>query len=214
MSLFAFLTGRQARRRKYQPYRFRPRLEVLEGRALPSTLVVTNTSDTGVSGDGSLRGEILAATSGDTIVFADSVQGIILTNASGELALSKSLDILGRADNPVVISGYTSRVFDITSSSATVTLFGLTITGGSDQCGGGVFNVGTLTVSHSNISNNSAGDGAGIFNKSGGTVTISDSTLSGNFILDGDGGGILNEGTLATTAVIPGPARCGEKLPS
>jgi hypothetical protein len=58
---------------------------VLEGRALPSTLAVTNTSDTGVSGDGSLRGEIAAA-SGDTIEFAGSVHGQTITLTSGELA--------------------------------------------------------------------------------------------------------------------------------
>jgi hypothetical protein len=47
-----------------------PRLEVLEGRALPSTLSVTTLRDSGVAGDGSLRGEIAAAQSGDTITFA------------------------------------------------------------------------------------------------------------------------------------------------
>src|SRR5262245_9948339 len=36
---------------------FVPRLEALEGRAVPSTLTVTNLGDTGAAGDGSLRGE-------------------------------------------------------------------------------------------------------------------------------------------------------------
>jgi hypothetical protein len=52
--------------------RFRPRLEVLEGRWLPSTLTVTNNLD---NGPGSLRAEITAANSGDTIVFAPALKG-------------------------------------------------------------------------------------------------------------------------------------------
>ena len=49
--------------------RFRPRLELLEDRALPSTFTVTNVQD---SGDGSLRQAILDASDPEdnTIVFA------------------------------------------------------------------------------------------------------------------------------------------------
>src|SRR5262249_32622982 len=46
--------------------RFRPRLEVLEGREVPSTLKVTSLGD---SEKGSLRYEIAQAHSNDTIVF-------------------------------------------------------------------------------------------------------------------------------------------------
>jgi hypothetical protein len=53
-------------------YSFVPRLEVLEDRTLPSTLMVTNTND---KGPGSLRGTITNAKSGDTIVFAPSLEG-------------------------------------------------------------------------------------------------------------------------------------------
>src|SRR5215471_4691311 len=104
MSWFSRLTRRQGLRRLPQAYRVRPTLEVLEGRALPSTLTVMNTSDTGVSGDGSLRGEIKAAASGDTIEFAGNVRGQTITLSSGELMIDKSLDIEGPVDNPVVIS--------------------------------------------------------------------------------------------------------------
>ena len=40
---------------------FRPQLEALNDRLVPSMLTVTNNLDTGVAGDGSLRGEIAAA---------------------------------------------------------------------------------------------------------------------------------------------------------
>jgi hypothetical protein len=172
------------------PARFRPQLESLESRYVPSTLMVTNNFDTGVSGDGSLRGEIAAAASGDTIAFAGSLKGKTITLSQGELALSQSLTIAGSVANPVTISGnQASRVFDITSRSAIVTLSGLTITQGStDLSGGGILNVGTLTVSHCTLSGNSAVDGGGIFNA--GKVTVNQCSLSGNSATgSGDGGG-------------------------
>jgi hypothetical protein len=71
---------------------FRPTLEALEGRWVPSTLTVLNNLD---SCAGSLRADIAAAHSGDQIVFAKSVHAITLT--SGELVLNKNLDMKGRA---------------------------------------------------------------------------------------------------------------------
>jgi hypothetical protein len=197
------IARRGDRRRKYQTYRIRPQFEVLEGRALPSILMVTNNSDTGVSGDGSLRGEIAAAASGDTIEFAGNVQGQTITLSKGELALSKNLDTEGGGGNPIVISGNdASRVFDI--SSATVTLSGLTITQGSGTgSGAGIYNTGTLTVSQCTLSQNHAGmDGGGIWNN--GTLTVNQSTLSDNqaaaTLNNGSGGGgIFNAGTLTVS---------------
>jgi hypothetical protein len=155
------------------PARFRLQLESLESRYVPSTLVVTNTLDTGVSGDGSLRGEIAAAASGDTIAFAGSLKGKTITLSHGELALSHSLTIAGPVTNPVTISGHQARrVFDIISNSAIVTLSGLTITQGQAYEGGGIYNTGTLTVSQSSLSGNSAGGGGGILNEYGATLNV------------------------------------------
>ena len=59
---------------------FRPRLEAVEDRCLPSTLTVTSTSD---SGHGSLRAELAAAQSGDTLVFSPRLDGKTITLTSG-----------------------------------------------------------------------------------------------------------------------------------
>ena len=75
-----------------EPPCFRPHLEVLESRWLPSTLTVTNNLD---SGPGSLRAEIAAAKSGDTVVFAAAVDGKTITLTTGELAITTGVTIQG-----------------------------------------------------------------------------------------------------------------------
>src|SRR5262249_29843275 len=136
----------------------------------PRTLTVTNLSDTGMSGDGSLRGEIVAANSGDTIVFADNLAGgtITLNPNDAPLYLDKDLTIQGPAAGKLTISGTNAdEVFWITggtyaSSSATDTVTGLTITGGNANAatgavGSGILNQGTLTLDHCALSGNHAG---------------------------------------------------------
>src|SRR5262249_60961658 len=84
MSLFSWLlermTGRPQCGRTPAPRtarRFRPQLEVLEGRDVPSTLTVTNNLDFTIYGEppGSLRYEIEMAAPRDTIVFDPSPNG-------------------------------------------------------------------------------------------------------------------------------------------
>ena len=84
-------SGRAARRR------FAPGLDLLEGRALLSTLVVTNNLD---SGPGSLRLAVHDAHSGDTVKFASGLRDETITLTSGELDVSQNLTIAGPIDNP------------------------------------------------------------------------------------------------------------------
>ncbi len=183
-------TGRLHRR----PTR-RPVLEVLEDRWLPSTLTVTNTGDTGVSGDGSLRGEIAAANAGDTIVFDPVLSGSTINLANGELLINKNLNIVGLGAGNLTVSGQNlSRVFEV-YTGARVTLSDLTVTDGNG------------------VAQNSAAlypnRGGGIVVDEGSSLTITGSTVSGNSVFAGPtggglGGGIADYGTLTVSAA-PSP---------
>ena len=84
-----------------------------------------------------------------------------------------------------------------------VTVSNCIISGNSDSLGGGIYNNGyqgaaSVTIYYSTASDNSADAGAGFYNDSGlsdsTTITIYSSTVSGNKALNGNGGGILNNG--------------------
>jgi hypothetical protein len=203
---------------------FRPRLETLEGRDVPSTLTVTNTLD---SGHGSLRYEIAQAEKSggkDTVVFnvpksdpgySGSTGAWTITLGSGELDITGSLKIQGPGAGLLTISGdYISRVFAV-EQNVTVALSGLTVSHGNgefsqigaphpyDGDGGGILNLGKLTVSDCRVSTNQpgidtwgGGPGAGICNF--GALTLSSCTVSGNCAsgTGAPGGGIYNQGTL------------------
>jgi hypothetical protein len=207
MSFFSWLalaigkrqSARTAKAGSRKPPRFRPRLEALEDRYLPSTLTVLNTND---SGPGSLRAEIAAAHNNDTIVFAPSLNGQTIT-LTGELPIDKGLTIQGPGPNQLTISGnHASRVFAV-AAKKTVVLSGLTISNGVtgiSSNGGGIVNAGNLTVSDCTLSGNSAANGGGIYNN-GGTLTVSGCTLSNNSTLGGGfGGGIYNNGGTLTVS--------------
>src|SRR5262249_1272104 len=112
---------------------FRPRLEVLEGREVPSTLTVTNNLDSYYSPPpGSLRAEIAAAQPGDTIVFHQSLKGKTITLGGSELYLDKNLDIEGLGKYLAISGGNQSRLFEV-AAGVQVTLAGMTLENGHGQ---------------------------------------------------------------------------------
>src|SRR6516164_3713939 len=167
--------------------RFLPQIEILEQRTVLSTWTVTSPAD---SGDGSLRAIIAATQNGDQIVFDPSLQGQTITLTSGQLAVTKSLDIEGLGADQLGISGnHASRIFAI-SGGATVTIGGLTITGGmalgAPGQGGGILNASsTLSLSQVVLSGNQtlggtggAGQGGAVANIGGGTLMVTDTLFS------------------------------------
>ncbi|MDQ3812091.1 MAG: hypothetical protein M3336_17560, partial [Chloroflexota bacterium] len=59
--------------------------------------------------------------------------------------------------------------------------------------GGGVFNGGTLTMLNSTVSGNDAEEGGGVVNN-GGTTTLNSTTITNNYALHVLGGGVWNTG--------------------
>jgi CSLREA domain-containing protein len=130
------------------------------------------------------------------------------TSQSGTIALGAALPAI---DHDVNINGPGANLLTVQrsilsdfgvftiNSGKTVTISGLTISGGSvfASNGGGIYNGGTLTLTNSTVSGNTAsggGSGGGIYN--GGTLTLTNSTISGNTA--SVGGGIFGEGGALT----------------
>jgi hypothetical protein len=153
----------------------------LEDRALLSTIVVTNTND---SGSGSLRQAILNAPSGATIKFANSLSGDTIALSSGVLQISQNLDIKGPGSNALAVSGSgASQVFAV-AAGASVTISGLSITDGFSDggFGGGIVNAGNLTLKNAvvtgNVTEALSAEGGGIANT--GSLTLQNTQVTGN----------------------------------
>ena len=168
-----------------------------------TTITVVNGND---SGPGSLRQAILNASPGDTINFAPSVTTVTLT--SGELVIDKNLIITGPGANRLTVTAMYHdyiyfRIFNISSSTTTVSISEITISNGFAQegpGGGGILSAGVLTLTGCTISDNSTSaifggplGGGGVMNDHG-TMIITGCTISNNSEGEGEGGGgVLNE---------------------
>jgi hypothetical protein len=182
--------------------------ESLEDRILlsstPNYYTVNLTSDTGASSGtdpntGDPSGDLLWAItqanansnpSGSVINFdrilCSKPQTITL---SGTLTLSETAGpevIKGPGANVLTISGDSAVEVLSVSGGVTAILDGLTIAHGSAVQGGGIFNLGTTTVSDSTIADNSHGGVDNYF----GSLTLSDCNIAGNSGVYG--GGIFN----------------------
>jgi hypothetical protein len=196
----------------------RPQLECLETRTLlaPTTFTVNVATDnsgnpngagTGTTGD--LRYCIQQANlpqfAGSKIVFDSTVfsptGNTTIALSGGELQISQSTTIVGVGTGPshLTISGNgpnlnplappgASRVFDITSNSATAVISNMTINNGNAEVfyttlagnqGGDIFNSGNLTLTNCIVSNGTSlgiiggpnGRGGAIFNATGSGTT-------------------------------------------
>ena len=91
-------------------------LLALAASARAQTFTVTNLTDSGASGDGSLRGEVAAANANpgaDTVVFASGLTGTIVFAGEG-IVISDPVDIEGPGPGLVTIQQTAvHRAFDV-----------------------------------------------------------------------------------------------------
>ena len=165
-----------------------------------ATLTVTNATD---GGAGSLRVRVQSAASGDTIVFAGNLSGQSLT-LTNEIVLANSLTVDSSTNLPGGItlrgSASSNRLFSV-SSGQTVSLIGLTFTGGggvgaaSSGSGGAILNDGTLKLTGCTFYSNSVSGTAGAILNDG-AAALTNCTLAAN--TSAAGGALFNAGGALT----------------
>ncbi len=114
------------------------------------------------------------------------------------VTIDKNLTLIGAGAGKTILDGRnTVRVLQI-AFETTVTLQDLTITRGKvtgssvlDDAGGGIKNIGTLTLVGVSVTKNTADFGGGISNV--GTLTLEAGSSVTKNTADGDGGGIYND---------------------
>ena len=213
---------RRGARRKFLSFYRRLGVEPLESRLALTILTVNSLADGPedfTDAIVTLRDAIRAANNDETVSpggptgsgtdeirFQPGLSGTILLTQD-QMGLRSSLTITGPGANVLTVHGNNAyTVFDVADfvpTASSVTISGLTITGGSApiSSGGGIINRENLMVLNCTITGNSAGDsGGGIFssqfldNQNFPTLTVQNSTISGNSA--GGGGGISNSGTV------------------
>jgi len=143
----------------------------------------------------------------NTIVQADAAPNVATyrvfeVNAAGNLTLDGLTVRHGRCNGACATN--TTDGGGILNIGGTVTVTNSALSGNSaDDGGGGIYsdNYSTVTVTNSALSNNSAGYGGGIYSNNYSTVTVTNSALSGNSATYSSGGGIFNyyQSTLTVT---------------
>jgi hypothetical protein len=186
-------------------------LEQLETRAVPAAITVSTTADdpnVPIQGQVTLRDAINQMNKSDdptnTISFAANVVGNLQLQAALP-ALSKNitidgpgmaaLDVLGSGpDAPTLYNVFTVM------PNTTCKIDNISIAEGDGDFGGGIYNMGDLTLLDVSISDCSVtSGGGGIFNFRSGQLTMTSTFVQSNFAVH-TGGGIENEGQLQVFA--------------
>ncbi len=178
----------------YRPFA-RVFIMLLMGLLLAWGIVPVHAAIIAANNEATLSAAISNAQVGDTISITNSF------TLTGNLPAISTNGLTIEGNDNTLTGGTNIRIFMIISG-ADVTINNLTMTGG--QCnsgcptvrsgGGGLYNMGTVTLTNSTLSGNSAVSGGGIAMTASGTLTLSNSTISGNSALDG--GGIASYGAV------------------
>ena len=178
--------------------------------AVPTTYNVDTLDDasdlasdctTPVPGSCGLRDALEAVVGDDTIAFVSGLSGTI-NLTQGELRIGDDIRLQGPgADLVTINAGGNSRVFYICGGPNTV-VEGLTITGGSEVQGGGLYDEcgnGTTLRNVVVTGNQASSKGGGLY--SNGDITIIDSVFSDNDAVN-SGGGMYVDGEVVMSGTI------------
>ena len=196
-----------------------------------ATFSVSKTNDTNdgtCNADCSLREAIVAANAAggaDTIEIPSGhyklkLEGDDDTAAAGDLDITSELTLKAigsatidgsRIDRVVhVLGGGKAKILGVRITNGldlveggglynlgTTTLTRSAVSGNEATSAGGILNAGDLTLTDSTVNRNVASEGAGIYNT--GTATLNGTAVRRNLANNGDGGGIYNEATATLT---------------
>lgn len=218
----AGLARRKSRRPTAAASRFRnralPRVEALEARWVPATLLVTSAFDD--DGDGTLRAKVAAAAAGDKVAFDPTVfdpslpggpKTITLDTTKGVIAINKALTIDGSnqttgADMRITVNGTSgansTQIFFTNSGDLEIDY--LTLANGVDGVGangGGAVSgqgrTGNLTLKNDKFLSNSTFGSGGAVNWAAGDVTATNCNFRGNHA--GTGGALAGVANVTLT---------------
>jgi CSLREA domain-containing protein len=170
--------------------------------SIPATIPdgdVTSLQDAITCANETTGDDTINLTSGGTYTVTSAANGSNGLPQVGHATINEgTLTINGNGAIITRSSAATFRFFEVLAG-ANLKLDSVKLTNGGGASGGGAIDVnsgGTMTLTNSTVSGNSALVGGGIRNN-GGTLTVGGSTVSGNTATTGVGGGITNpSGTL------------------
>lgn len=147
------------------------------------TQTVTNSSD---SGTGSFRDAVANASSGDTILFDNTLNGSLIPLQT-QVSIGKDLTIIGfTGPTTVTLSGsFQTRILSI-SGGFNVNIINMRFSDGATSSGGAILNSGNLYIEHTTFNYNFAYDNGGthgggaIFNNTGAKLTIEECNFENN----------------------------------
>ena len=160
------------------------------------TRVGTN-EDAASTGDLDVTTDVIiaGAGNGNTIIDGNGIDRVFDIIGAGTAVTIT--DVMIQNGNLTMAAGNQNGGGIFVTIGATLTMSDVTLTGNTAVDGGGILNNGTLNVTRSSLSSNTATDnGGGIFNNL--TMTLTESTLDGNSA-GIRGGGLTQQGNAALT---------------
>ena len=214
LTQLGFKRKRRKQNKRADRFSRRSLIESLEPRQMLAADFIVDTLADGINVGGvSLRDALAEATSGETIGFSASLFSngsgrIVLGDTDGDgtvdgsptpLNIDKNVEILGPGADQLTIDGKLNSQIFIVQEGFSALLSGLTITGGSTLVngyqygsGGGIQNLGDLTLENSVLTENEAFHGGAIYVGTNASLTLVNSTIDNNHATSRGGGIRIN----------------------